>query len=64
MNKSIMFLLLLTVQTVLWAQEYFPEGTKWTEIRLDTLKYNSWYSKAGDEWMPNFETIEYYVQGE
>ncbi|MBP5777606.1 MAG: hypothetical protein J6W56_08670 [Prevotella sp.] len=46
------------------AQEYFPEGTKWTEIRLDTLKYDSWYSKVGDEWVPNFETIEYYVQGE
>jgi len=45
-------------------EEYFPEGTKWTEIRLDTLKYNSWYSKVGDDWVPNFETIEYYVQGE
>ena len=45
-------------------QEYFPEGTKWTEIRLDTLKYDSWYSKVGDEWVPNFETIEYYVKGE
>ena len=44
-------------------QDYFPEGTKWTEIRLDTLKYDSWYSKVGDEWVPNFETIEYYVQG-
>ena len=45
-------------------QDYFPEGTKWTEIRLDTLKYDSWYSKVGDEWVPNFETIEYYVKGE
>ena len=45
-------------------QEYYPEGTKWTEIRLDTLKYDSWYSKVGDEWVPNFETIEYYVKGE
>ena len=44
--------------------EYYPEGTKWTEIRLDTLKYNSWYSKVGNEWVPNFETIEYYVRGE
>ena len=46
------------------SQEYFPEGTKWTEIRLDTLKYDSWYSKVGNEWVPNFETIEYYVKGE
>ena len=45
-------------------EEYFPEGTKWTEIRLDTLKYDSWYSKVGGEWVPNFETIEYYVKGE
>ena len=44
--------------------EYYPEGTKWTEIRLDTLRYDSWYSKVGDEWVPNFETIEYYVKGE
>ena len=64
MKKSILFLLFLTVQTVLFAQEYYPEGTKWTEIRLDTLKYDSWYSKVGDEWVPNFETIEYYVKGE
>ena len=46
------------------AQEFFPEGTKWTEIRLDTLKYDSWYSKVGDDWVPNFETVEYYVHGE
>ena len=44
--------------------EYYPEGTKWTEIRLDTLKYDSWYSKVGNEWVPNYETIEYRVQGE
>ena len=43
--------------------EYFTEGTKWTEIRLDTLKYDSWYSKVGDDWVPNFETIEYNVKG-
>ena len=44
-------------------EEYFPEGTKWTEIRLDTLKYDSWYSKVDGEWVPNFETIEYCVEG-
>ena len=46
------------------ASGYFPEGTKWTEIRLDTLMYDSWYSKVNGEWVPNFETIEYRVQGE
>ena len=45
-------------------EEYYPEGTKWTEIRLDTLMYDSWYSKVDGEWLPNFETIEYYVKGE
>ena len=64
MKKLLLFLLFLTVQIVLFAQEYYPEGTKWTEIRLDTLKYDSWYSKVDDEWVPNFETIEYYVKGE
>ena len=65
MKKLILLLLLfLAIQTVQYAQEYYPEGTKWTEIRLDTLKYDSWHSKVGDEWVPNFETIEYYVKGE
>ncbi len=45
-------------------EQYYPEGTKWTEIRLDTLKYDSWYSKVGDSWVPNFETIEYHVEGD
>ena len=43
-------------------QKYYPKWTKWTEIRLDTLKHDSWYSKVGDEWVPNFETVEYYVR--
>ena len=64
MRKTVLLFLFLSVQTVVFAQDYFPEGTKWTEIRLDTMKYDSWYSKAGDEWVQNFETIEYYVQGE
>ena len=45
-----------------FTKKYYPKGTKWTEIRLDTLKYDSWYSKVGDEWVPNFETVEYYVR--
>ena len=64
MKRVILLLMLFAVQASLFAQEYFPEGTKWTEIRLDTLKFNNWYSKVGDEWVPNFETIEYRVQGE
>ena len=65
MKRLILLFLLFIVQVSLYAQEEsYPEGTKWTEIRLDTLKYNSWYSKVGDDWVPNFETIEYRVQGE
>ena len=64
MKKAVLLFSFLVVQTALLAQEYYPEGTKWTEIRLDTLKHDSWYSKIEDEWVPNFETIEYYVKGE
>ena len=65
--KRILFILLTSLffpSTVIFAQEYYPDGTKWTEIRLDTLKYDSWYSQVGGEWLPNYETIEYYVKGE
>ena len=65
MKKLFLFILMhLPILASAQTPEYFPEGTKWTEIRLDTLKYDSWYSKVGDEWVPNFETIEYYVKGE
>ena len=64
MKKLIFLLFVFVIQANLHAWRYFPEGTKWTEIRLDTLKYNSWYSKVGDEWVPNYETIEYRVHGE
>ena len=63
MKRTLLLMTCLLAALTMSAQEYFPEGTKWTEIRLDTLKYDSWYSKVGDEWVPNFETIEYYVKG-
>ena len=47
MKKSFLLFLLCLVQICVYAQgEYYPEGTKWTEIRLDTLKYDNWYSKV------------------
>ena len=64
MRKLVIVFIALAIQINLYAQVYYPEGTKWTEIRLDTLKYDNWYSKVGDEWVPNFETVEYYVKGE
>ena len=62
--RKITLLIFVAIQVSVFGQEYYPEGTKWTEIRLDTLKYNSWYSRVGDEWVSNFETVEYYVKGE
>ena len=44
------------------AQKYYPRGTKWTEIRLDTMKYDSWYSNVDGELVPNYETIEYSIR--
>ena len=64
MRNSIFALMFMAAQTALFAQEYFPEGTKWTEIRLDTQKYDSWYSRVNNEWIPNYETIDYSVKGE
>ena len=64
MKRTLLFIACLLASLAMSAQEYYPEGTKWTEIRLDTLKYDSWYSKVGNQWVPNFETIEYYVKGE
>jgi len=64
MKRTLLFIACVLAALTMLAEEYYPEGTKWTEIRLDTLKYDSWYSKVGDEWVPNFETIEYYVKGE
>ena len=63
MRNSIFALMFMAAQTALFAQEYFPEGTKWTEIRLDTQKYDSWYSRVNNEWIPNYETIDYSVKG-
>ena len=33
----------LSIDAINSSLKYYPEGTKWTEIRLDTLKYDSWY---------------------
>ena len=43
---------------------YYPEGTTWTELVLDTLKYDSWFSKDGDRWVANFDTVTYCVKGQ
>ena len=43
------------------AQSYLNNRSRWTEIRLDTLLYDSWYSavetEAGTTYVPNFEIV-------
>ena len=48
------------------AQECYPQGTRWIELRLDTLKHNSWFSEGigRERHTPNYEKVEYYVQGD
>ena len=46
---------------------FFPEGTRWIEIQLNTKEHNDWFSKedSGDrtEWIPNYKVREFYVEG-
>ena len=58
--KRISILICLFTCIHVYAQ-YYTEGTKWTEIRLDTLKYDSWFSEDGQ---PNYEVQEFYVEGQ
>lgn len=50
------------------AQAFFPEGTRWTELRLDTREHQTWCDEEkrdeGSVLVPNYEQIEYYVQGD
>ena len=69
-KKSILFLFIVLSTAIdstaqLPREEYYPEGTKWTEIRYDTNKYSSWFSveKSGDGliYVPNYEQRDFYV---
>lgn len=48
--------------------KYYPQGTRWTELRLDTMKYDSWYTETYVDgvrtWTPNFEEVLFYVEGD
>lgn len=50
------------------AQSYLNNRSRWTEIRLDTLLYDSWYSavetEEGTTYVPNFEIVEYKINSE
>ena len=49
-------------------KNYFADGTRWTELRLDTSKHEAWYTEQseGDRmaFHPNYERVDYYVQGD
>ena len=59
--KRVLILMCLFTCIHVYAQYYYTEGTKWTEIRLDTLKYDSWFSDSGK---PNYVQTCYYVKGD
>lgn len=45
-------------------QSYYAEGTCWTELRLDTLKYNSWFTELREggstSYIPNYVRTDFY----
>ncbi len=47
------------------AQDYYEEGTRWTELKLDTLKYESWFTEVNDggttKYIPNYERTDFYI---
>ncbi len=49
-------------------ESYFDDETRWTELRLDTTKYDSWFTEATEDgqtkYMPNYERVDYYVRGD
>ena len=64
-------LMVLSIPQVSSAQEpigkmnFYVEGTRWTELRLDMLKYSSWFTENPDgTFSPNYEKTEYYVKGD
>ena len=69
---SFMFLLTFLYMQGSFAQDelevldtYYPQGTRWTELKLDTLKYDSWYHKNPDgTYCPNYERTDFYIHGD
>lgn len=47
------------------SSDYYPQGTRWTELQLDTLLHHSWYTRTetegGTRLIPNFHVVEYRV---
>ena len=54
-----------SAQEEMGALKFYVEGTRWTELRLDILKYSSWFTENPDgTFSPNYEKTEYYVKGD
>ena len=70
MRRYIILSLFFLVQQMGFTEEwrglskYYPEGTTWTEIVLDTLLHDDWYSYVEERWVANFDTVTYFVHGD
>ncbi len=51
-----------------YAQGYYAEGTRWTELKLDTLKYDSWFTEVNQDgvtkYVPNYKKTDFYIKGD
>ena len=71
MRKKVLYICIVItwwLTNIASAQNYFTEGTRWIELRLDTLKYDSWFSEVYQDgvitWIPNYEEVYFYVEGD
>ena len=80
MKKHLFFMLAFAVVafTPIFAQnavatidDYYPQGTKWTELRMPEDYDNtndSWYLEKYVDgvltWVPNYEVVNFYVEGD
>ena len=71
MRKKVLYICIAIIwwlTNIASAQNYFTEGTRWIELRLDTLKYDSWFTEVSQSnrkgYNPNYDMVEYYVQGD
>ena len=69
MKKLFPVIILFAICVQVYADEreyYFTDGTRWTELRLDTTKYDSWFTETYVDgvltWVPNYEKTEFYIR--
>ena len=71
MRKKVLYICIVItwwLTNIASAQNYFTEGTRWTELRLDTLKYDSWFTEVNKDgsavYVPNYERTDFYIHGD